>query len=157
MRPFKFILISILFVIGFIPTYILSGEGYIVAVGGGTESDVNPDTWSGVVYRRIVELGDHCKVGVLSFNPETEWIPGYFKSLGASEAVNIRVYTRERQESAVMVLDFYKNGWIDFSDWKTAEDNPGPRQSVAITGLYLHYLTPGWKYDINQSGIIKID
>jgi cyanophycinase len=82
----KVILLLLLFL-----THQLLGQGYICAVGGGPE-DYND--WSDKPYSWIVEKSNKGKIVILSVNDETEWIPNYFKSFGASSAVNLKIDTR---------------------------------------------------------------
>lgn len=69
----------------------LPAQGYICAVGGGSE---NYNSWSDAPYRWIVQKSDSGKIVVLSVNTEDDWIPNYFRSFGASRAVNIRINSR---------------------------------------------------------------
>lgn len=66
-------------------------QGYICAIGGESE---NYNSWSDDPYRWIVEKSDSGKIIVLSANEESNWIPNYFKSFGASSAVNMRINSR---------------------------------------------------------------
>jgi cyanophycinase len=66
-------------------------QGYVCAVGGGNE-DYND--WSDGPYSWIVQKSDSGKILILSYEDATEWIPDYFKSLGAAEAVNLKIGTR---------------------------------------------------------------
>jgi len=70
-------------------------QGYICAVGGGSE-DYND--WSDAPYSWIVQKADSGKILVLSYDDETEWIPDYFKSLGASEVKNLKISSRTLAE-----------------------------------------------------------
>jgi cyanophycinase len=120
------------------PSY--AEKGFIVAIGGGTEDSRSLDTWSSIVYRRIVELGNFGKVIVLSFHAETNWIPDYFKSLGASDAVNIKIDSKDKANSDQLYealincqIIFIKGGdqhnYTNF--WK------GTRVEKAIREVYL--------------------
>ncbi|MDP3831366.1 MAG: hypothetical protein Q8Q47_08855 [Ignavibacteriaceae bacterium] len=65
---------------------IILPQGYICAVGGGSE---NYNSWSDAPYRWIVEKSDSGKIIILSYSTDnTSWLPNYFLSLGASEAYN---------------------------------------------------------------------
>jgi cyanophycinase len=66
-------------------------QGFICAAGGGSE-DYND--WSDEPYSWIVQKADSGRILVLSYSDETEWIPEYFKSLGASEAFNVKISSR---------------------------------------------------------------
>jgi len=66
-------------------------QGFICAVGGGGE-DYN--SWSDAPYSWIVEKSDSGKILILSYDDATNWIPDYFKSLGAGEAKNFKIASR---------------------------------------------------------------
>ena len=75
-------------VCSFFFTTLLIGQGFICAVGGGSE-DYN--SWSDDPYGWIVEKSDSGKIYVLSYSDQTNWIPDYFKSLGAVSAENFKI------------------------------------------------------------------
>ena len=66
----------------------LFSQGYICAIGGGGE-DYND--WSDKPYKWIVEKSGKGKIVILSAGNESEWIPDYFKSFGATEAYNKKI------------------------------------------------------------------
>lgn len=70
-------------------------QGYICAVGGGSEA-VND--WNRKPYQWIVDKADSGKIIVISFNNETNWIPDYFVSLGASSSFNLRINSRTQAD-----------------------------------------------------------
>ncbi len=72
------------------------GQGYICAIGGGSE---NYNDWSNAPYSWIVQKADSGKIIILSVNDETNWIPDYFLSLGASSAYNKKIDSRELADS----------------------------------------------------------
>ncbi|GAB1441944.1 hypothetical protein MASR2M39_07790 [Ignavibacteriales bacterium] len=74
-------------------------QGYICAVGGGSEGT---NDWNRAPYSWIVEKADSGKIVVLSVNEETTWIPDYFKSLGASASFNLRINSRTLADSQAM-------------------------------------------------------
>ena len=67
------------------------GQGYICAVGGGGE-DYN--SWSDAPYGWIVQKADSGSIIVLASSTQTEWIPTYFMSLGASSSFNYTISSR---------------------------------------------------------------
>ena len=73
-------------------TRLLFAQGYICAVGGGSE-DYND--WSDKPYGWIVENCDSGKILILSYTDQSDWIPNYFQWLGASSAVNYKIPSRE--------------------------------------------------------------
>jgi len=61
-------------------------QGYICAVGGGSEDYNN---WSDAPYGWIVEKSDNGKIIILGADADvTTWLPTYFMSLGADTAYN---------------------------------------------------------------------
>ncbi len=77
-------------------------QGWVVAVGGGSESDVD-GSWSQAPYRAIVEGASAGQIVVLSDRAETRWIPDYLESLGASEAFNLEVASREAADDPSLI------------------------------------------------------
>ncbi len=103
---------------------LIKAQGYICAIGGGSE-DYND--WSDEPYSWIVEKSDSGKIIVLSFNSETNWIPDYFISFGASEAYNKRINSRSiadmqstYDELITAKAIFIKGGdqWNYINTWK---------------------------------------
>lgn len=66
-------------------TNVSFSQGYICAVGGGTE---NYNDWSDAPYRWIVQKSDSGKIIILSYADATTWLPNYFMWLGADTAYN---------------------------------------------------------------------
>lgn len=68
-------------------------QGFICAVGGGSE-DYN--SWSDKPYSWIVEKSDSGKIIIISNGPSSDpnWLPNYFKSLGAKEVYNKYITSR---------------------------------------------------------------
>ncbi len=105
----------------------LFATGYIVAVGGGSE---NQGGWSDAPYRRIVQYAGYGKVVILSVNAEDEWLPNYFKFLGASAAVNLRIQSKsvaDQQATYDAIISaqavFIKGGdqWNYVNYWKNTK------------------------------------
>jgi cyanophycinase len=63
----------------------LFSQGYICAIGGGSE---NYSDWSDDPYRWIVEKSDSGKIIILSYSDASNWLPNYFMWLGADTAYN---------------------------------------------------------------------
>ena len=63
----------------------LYSQGYICAIGGGSE---NYSSWSDAPYRWIVQKADSGKIIVLGVGSATNWLPDYFMSFGADTAYN---------------------------------------------------------------------
>jgi cyanophycinase len=63
----------------------LSAQGYVCAVGGGSE---NYNSWSDAPYNWIVQKADSGKIIILGTGSATTWLPNYFMSLGADTAYN---------------------------------------------------------------------
>jgi cyanophycinase len=83
------IFLLIIFLTSFINLY---SQGYICAIGGGSE-DYND--WSDEPYYWIVEKADSGKIIILSYSDATNWIPNYFMSLGAAVAYNKKINSRD--------------------------------------------------------------
>ncbi|MGB5894012.1 MAG: cyanophycinase, partial [Ignavibacteriaceae bacterium] len=79
------VFLLIIFLASFINLY---SQGYICAIGGGSE-DYND--WSDEPYSWIVEKADSGKIIILSYSDATSWIPNYFMSLGATLAYNKKI------------------------------------------------------------------
>lgn len=60
-------------------------QGYMCAVGGGSE---NYNDWSDEPYRWVVQKSDSGKIIILSYADATNWLPNYFMWLGADTAYN---------------------------------------------------------------------
>jgi len=100
------------------------GQGYVCAIGGGSE---NYSSWSDAPYRWIVQKSDSGKIIVLSVNDEDQWIPNYFKSFGAIDAVNKKINSRTLADQQSTYEDiitakaiFIKGGdqWNYINYWK---------------------------------------
>ena len=63
----------------------LFAQGYVCAVGGGSE---NYDDWSDAPYSWIVQKSDSGKIIIIDVTDATSWLPNYFMSLGADTAYN---------------------------------------------------------------------
>lgn len=106
------------------------GQGKIVLIGGGSEDE---NGWSNIPYRWAVENSVNKKVAVISYSDETEFIPDYFKSLGAAEAINIRFNSKAQADQQIMYdslmkydVFFFKGGdqsyyYKYFKNTKTAQ------------------------------------
>jgi cyanophycinase len=68
----------------------LYAQGYICAVGGGSE-DYN--SWSDAPYSWVVQKSDSGKIIILGASSATEWLPTYFMSFGADTAYNKTIST----------------------------------------------------------------
>ncbi|HNB71808.1 MAG TPA: cyanophycinase [Acidobacteriota bacterium] len=137
MKPLFFALLFLLLT-GLVAP-ILAGPGYVVAIGGGSEDDRTPTSWSGVVYQQIVERGNRGKVVILGTEPESDFLPRYFRSLGASDAVNLTVSSSKtaNKKRTLKALETASVVFIRGGDqaeyirlWK------GTRLATAIRDLY---------------------
>ena len=129
----KLICILICFFIG--STQILP-QGFICAVGGGSE-DYN--SWSDDPYGWIVEKSDSGKIFVLSYSDQTNWIPDYFKSLGAASAENIKIPSKSvaDQQATYDNLITAKAVFIKGGDqWKYLNYWKGTKTEDAIKYIY---------------------
>ncbi|MEJ5306183.1 MAG: Type 1 glutamine amidotransferase-like domain-containing protein [Ignavibacteria bacterium] len=76
---------KIFLIILIILTELLYSQGYICAIGGGSE---NYNDWSDEPYRWIVQKSDSGKIIILSYSDASSWLPNYFMWLGADTAYN---------------------------------------------------------------------
>ncbi len=60
-------------------------QGYICAIGGGSE---NYNDWSDAPYSWIVQKSDSGRIIIISDADATSWLPNYFMSFGADTAYN---------------------------------------------------------------------
>ncbi|MBA2322331.1 MAG: cyanophycinase [Deltaproteobacteria bacterium] len=79
----------------------------LLLCGGGTEGDVGDATSWSAVYADLLRNGDVTgdglvRVAVISEGEETDWVPAYFESLGADEAFNVLVDTRDAADAVVL-------------------------------------------------------
>jgi cyanophycinase len=66
-------------------------QGFICAVGGGSEGY---NDWSNAPYQWMVQKAVNRKIIILSYSDATNWLPDYFKSLGAVTVYNKKINTR---------------------------------------------------------------
>lgn len=82
------------------------GGPLVMLAGGGTEGEIGDRaSWSARLYRHLLDRGDvtgdgRVVVAVLSAEDESDFIPRYFRWLGADEAVNVKVDSRDRAAAA---------------------------------------------------------
>jgi cyanophycinase len=107
---------SILILLFTIISAMAFSQGKLMVVGGGAE-DLGSGGWSETPYTWAVEQAANRKVGIISFNDESQVLPDYFLSLGASVAENIRIHNRTLSEDQAMLdsllqydLLFFKGG-----------------------------------------------
>ncbi|HSW56424.1 MAG TPA: T9SS type A sorting domain-containing protein [Ignavibacteriaceae bacterium] len=72
-------------------TFRLYSQGYVCAIGGGSEGY---NSWSDAPYSWIVEKSDSGKIIILGTNAATNWLPNYFISFGADTAYNKTINSR---------------------------------------------------------------
>ncbi len=111
----------------FLISNLISAQGYICAVGGGGE---NYNDWSDAPYSWIVQKSDSGKILILSYYDESDWIPNYFLSLGASQAVNKKINSFDIANSQEIFNElitsdaiFIKGGdqWNYVNTWKNTK------------------------------------
>jgi len=111
-------------------------NGYICALGGGFE-DYND--WSDEPYGWIVDMCDSSEVLVLSYSDASDWIPDYFKSLGAVSSSNIKINSRELAESQDIYDRIINAGAVFIKggdQWKYIDFWKGTKTESAIRELY---------------------
>ena len=91
-------------------------QGKILLVGGGTE---NYNEWSDTPYQWAVEQSANKKVAIISYDAgsDPDWLPEYFESLGAVEAKNFILDSRNKADEATLINEiktfdviFFKGG-----------------------------------------------
>jgi len=70
---------------------IIYSQGYLCAIGGGSE---NYNDWSDAPYGWVVNKADSGKIIIISDSDASSWLPNYFLSLGASDAYNKKIESR---------------------------------------------------------------
>lgn len=114
----------------------INAQGYIAAIGGGSE---NYNDWSDAPYAWIVQNAANKKVVILSYSDEDNWLPNYFLAKGALSAINIKINNRIIADSQA-VFDsivtanavFIKGGdqYLYITLWK------GTKTELAIKQVY---------------------
>jgi cyanophycinase len=84
-------MIRLLILIFLHPVLIIYSQGYLCAIGGGSE---NYNDWSDAPYGWIVNKSDSGKIVIISDSDASSWLPDYFLSLGASDAYNKKIESR---------------------------------------------------------------
>jgi len=79
-----------LIILIFTANFNLFSQGFICAVGGGSEDYNN---WSDAPYNWVVQKSDSGKIIILGVSSATEWLPTYFMSFGADTAYNKTIST----------------------------------------------------------------
>ena len=69
---------------------VLFAQGYVCAIGGGSE---NYGDWSDAPYSWIVQKSDSGKIIIIDVVDATSWLPNYFMSFGADTAYNKTIST----------------------------------------------------------------
>ena len=87
-------------------------RGTLVLAGGGSEQDRNGDSWSDRLYRHIIDASPDRRVLILSAEPENEWLPAYFRRLGAESAENLFIGNRRVADLAETAVRINKVGAV---------------------------------------------
>ncbi len=88
------------------PAYAL---GTVMVAGGGSEGDIgDTSSWSYRLYARLIEAGDvngdgQITVAIIASSNQSEFIPQYFEWLGATDAFNVIVPTRNAANNSAIV------------------------------------------------------
>lgn len=99
-------------------------QGFICGIGGGSE---NYGDWSDEPYGWIVEKSGNGKIVILSYADASNWLPDYFKHLGANDAYNLKIPSGTAADDSTNFMEilnadgiFLKGGdqwkYVDF--WK---------------------------------------
>ncbi len=95
-------------------------DGTLVLAGGGAEGELgDEEAWSARAYAALLDGGDvtgdgEVRVAVVSVLDETEWLPDYLRSLGADDAVNLRL--RDRGDAETEDLDGFDAVFVKGGD-----------------------------------------
>ena len=111
-------------------------QGYICAVGGGSE---DYDSWSDKPYSWIVEKSDSGKILILSYSDQDNWLVDYFLSLGASQALNLKIPSLQSAnlQNVYDEIVSAKGVFIKGGDqWKYVTYWKGTKTEDAIRALY---------------------
>lgn len=97
-------------------------QGYLMLAGGGGETDGG---WSDTPYRWVVDNAQNKRIAVISYSQATEWIPNYFKSLGAISSKNFYIpnYTVANSQSTYDSLITYDGVFIKGGDQSVYYEN----------------------------------
>ncbi len=94
--------------------FLTNAQGRLMLVGGGSETDGG---WSDTPYQWMVDNAANKKIAIISYADADQWLPNYFKKLGASEANNIKIASRAAAESGTIYTEltaydalFFKGG-----------------------------------------------
>lgn len=110
-KPQQFLAVSAL-MMGFPGGYSapVQAAGVVVAAGGGSEGSLgDTSAWSYRLYKKLILNGDingdgKISVAILSAHDETDFLPRYFRWLGAQEASNIKVASRTDANDSTLLL-----------------------------------------------------
>ncbi|MEQ8927544.1 MAG: T9SS type A sorting domain-containing protein [Fulvivirga sp.] len=114
----------------------LNAQGKLMLVGGGSEKN-DSWSWSNQPYSWAVDQSTNKKVAIIAFSESSdpEWLPDYFKSLGAVDAQNFVINTSEQANStdtynSLMEYDvfFFKGG--DQSDYYLTYKNSEVQNAI---------------------------
>jgi len=114
----------------------LYAQGYICAIGGGSEDYNN---WSDAPYSWVVQKSDSGKIIILGVSSATEWLPTYFMSFGADTAYNKTISTiaaanlQETYDELITAKAIFMRGgdqWDYIRLWK------GTKVDSAITFVF---------------------
>lgn len=128
-------------------------QGKIMIVGGGTE---NYNDWSDIPYTWAVDNSANKRVAIVGFSSASNWLPGYFLSLGAVAAKNFTINSTTIADSqatydSLMAYDviFFRGGnqanyYLTYKHTKTQEaltDKFNSGGVIAGTSAGLHILS----------------
>ena len=114
-------------------------QGYIMIAGGGSEV---AGGWSDAPYRWVVSHSGNKRIAVITYDPAaTQWIPDYFKSLGASAARNFIIPNRSSADNQIVYdsLITYGGVFIKGGDQaKYYEYYKGTKTLLALQYIFDH-------------------
>ena len=116
----------------------VQAQGYVVAIGGGAESD-ETGSWSERPYRYVVEHANGRPVVIVSAYDESEWLPDYFRQLGAVDAVNLKIDSRTTADAAATETLLASAGAVFLKggdQWDYVRLFDGTRTEAAIRAVF---------------------
>ncbi len=110
-------------------------QGSVLLVGGGSE---NYADWSDIPYGWLVNHAPNKKILILHYSTVSTFLPDYFKSLGASQAVSTTISSAAANDSATyrMILEYDGIFLRGGDQWEYVKQWKGTLTEEAITKVF---------------------
>ncbi|MFZ4620644.1 MAG: cyanophycinase, partial [Bacteroidota bacterium] len=110
-------------------------QGSVLLVGGGSE---NYSDWSDIPYGWLVNHAPNKKILILHYSTLSTFLPDYFKSLGASQAVSTAISSATANDSATyrMILEYDGIFLRGGDQWEYVKQWNGTLTEEAITKVF---------------------